>query len=233
VTLHAGIIAAGEGSRLARDGYRVAKPLVPVAGVPLVERAAKNLLAAGAASLTVIFNETEGDCADYLRRALEGVELTILMKTTPSSLASLREILAVMPPGPALVSTVDAFCAPADLAAFAGEARRRGGTVLAVTPLVADEKPLWVKRAADGRIVELGGTEGDCVTAGVYLFGEEIRRLDPPADLPRLRDVLRWLVIRGEALYGVAISEVVDVDRAEDVELAEALALRMGRETKR
>lgn len=32
-----GIIAAGEGSRLRRDGFVMPKPMVPIAGVPLIE----------------------------------------------------------------------------------------------------------------------------------------------------------------------------------------------------
>ena len=35
--LAGGIIAAGEGRRLREAGYTVPKPLVPVAGVPLIE----------------------------------------------------------------------------------------------------------------------------------------------------------------------------------------------------
>jgi NDP-sugar pyrophosphorylase family protein len=227
--IHAGILAAGEGSRLLRDGFGVPKPLVRVAGVPLVERAARNLLAAGAATLTVIFNESEGDCAEHLASALAGEDVRIFLKTTRSSLESLREVLKRMPPGPALVSTVDAFCAREAFVKFAREALAfEGATVLAVTPLVADEKPLWVRWSADAQISEIGGAAGDVVTAGVYLFSERVRALEPPPELGRLRDFLRWLVLHGEPLYGVAISEVVDVDRGEDVELAEALARRIG-----
>jgi NDP-sugar pyrophosphorylase family protein len=229
VSLHAGILAAGEGSRLARDGYRAAKPLVRVAGIPLVERAARNLLAAGAESLTVIFNESEADCAAHLTSALPDVELTIFLKTTASSLESLKEVFARMPPGPALISTVDAFCAREAFSAFVASALARGGaTVLATTPLVADEKPLWVRTGAGDRLVEVGGPSGDAVTAGVYLFSEAAREAAKDANAPRLRDFLRALVIRGEPVYGVAISEVVDVDRGEDVEMAEALARRIG-----
>ena len=43
----------------------------------------------------------------------------------------------------------------------------------------------------------------------------------------RLRDFLRWIVERGEPVYGLSIPVVVDVDRAEDVELAEALVERL------
>ena len=49
--------------------------------------------------------------------------------------------------------------------------------------------------------------------------------LRPPAGLPRLRDFLRWLVRSGQPVYGEIIEQVIDVDRAEDVALAETLAL--------
>jgi NDP-sugar pyrophosphorylase family protein len=228
LSLHAGILAAGEGSRLQRDGFAAHKPLVKVAGVPLVERVARCLFAAGAESLTVIFNEEESDCAEHLSRVFPDARLDVFLKTTRSSLESLHEVLARMPGGPALVSTVDAFCAESAFVRFVHEAVARGGTVLAVTPLVEDEKPLWVRRDETGRITEIGSAQGDVVTAGVYLLSERVRSLAPPADLARLRDFLRWLVLEGEELYGVPISEVVDVDRALDVEMAEALARRNG-----
>ena len=97
-------------------------------------------------------------------------------------------------------------------------------TVLAVTPLVADEKPLRVVMAADGRIKDVGG-EGDLVTAGMYLVPEAVRTLTPPAGLGRLREFLQWLARSGAPLYGEIIEQVVDVDRADDVALAETLAL--------
>ena len=45
--LGGGIIAAGEGRRLREDGFAMPKPLVPVAGVPLIEATLRNFLAAG------------------------------------------------------------------------------------------------------------------------------------------------------------------------------------------
>jgi len=130
-------------------------------------------------------------------------------------------------PGPILVSTVDAWCPRADFARFVEAARRRpaGSTVLAVTPFVADESPLWVRLGADGRIAEIGGADGDVVTAGVYLVPERVRRLTPPAGLGRLREFLGWLVKSGEPVYGDVVPKVIDVDRSSDVALAEADAL--------
>src|SRR5438552_8076193 len=47
--------------------------------------------------------------------------------------------------------------------------------LLAVTPLVADENPLWVDVDAASRVRALGGTAGTHVTAGMYLFSARAR----------------------------------------------------------
>jgi hypothetical protein len=125
-----------------------------------------------------------------------------------------------------LVSTVDAWCRPADFARFVSAALRRPreATVLAVTPLVDDEKPLGVTMDAEGRVTALGVPSPALVTAGVYLVSERARRLEPPPRLGRLREHLGWLLDSSEPMFGEVIETVVDVDRAEDVALAESLA---------
>jgi hypothetical protein len=95
--------------------------------------------------------------------------------------------------------------------------------VLGVTPLVADEKPLRASIDAAGRITRLGeGATGPMVTAGFYLLSAAARAETPPAHLPRLRDYLAWLGER-RPLYAEVIDTVVDVDRPEDVALAEKI----------
>jgi NDP-sugar pyrophosphorylase family protein len=84
-----GIIAAGEGSRLRQAGYTVPKPLVPVAGTPLIERVIGNFLAAGIKSLVIIFNEEGGsECERWVRSRFPDVDIEIIIKTTTSSLES-------------------------------------------------------------------------------------------------------------------------------------------------
>ena len=73
-------------------------------------------------------------------------------------------------------------------------------TILAVTPLVADEKPLWVMSDAAGRIRRVGGASGDAVTAGIYAVSERARARTPPASLGRLREYLAWLCDAGEPM---------------------------------
>jgi len=223
-----GIIAAGDGSRLRQAGWIVPKPMVPIAGVPLIESVIRNFVAAGITRLSIIVNEQERDCAAWVRTRFPDLDLHLIVKTTASSLESFRQVAGGPGAGRMLVSTVDAWCRAADFARFVESARRRPfeATVLAVTPLVADEKPLGAMLDADGRVTALGVESPALVTAGVYLVSERARRLEPPPRLGRLREHLAWLLASGEPMYGEVIETVVDVDRAEDVALAEALAAR-------
>jgi len=201
------------------------KPLVPVEGVPLIEHVVGNFLAAGIDNLAIIFNAREEDCARFVRSRFPGASIEILVKTTASSYESYREITAMLPSGPALVSTVDAWCPRADFVEFVRKAARAPveETVLAVTPFVSDEKPLWVTLDASGRVSQLGGASGNFVTAGLYAFPERVRELPAPPTIGRLREYLAWLVSEGETVRAVAIDTVVDVDRAADVALAARL----------
>ena len=227
--LSGGIIAAGEGARLRQAGWMVPKPMVPVAGVPLIESTIRNFVAAGIRRLSIIVNEQEMECAEWVRARFSALDLRLIVKTTASSLESFCEVTReAAARGRMLVSTVDAWCRPEDFARFAKTARRRPSeaTVLAVTPLVEDEKPLGAVLDPDGRVLALGGAAPTLVTAGMYLVSERARRLEPPAQLGRLREYLQWLLETGEPMYGEVIETVVDVDRAEDIALAEALAAR-------
>jgi NDP-sugar pyrophosphorylase family protein len=229
-SIRGGVIAAGEGSRLRADGWTVCKPLVEVAGVPLIGAVLRNFATAGVTALTIIVNQSEQDCVEWVRGRYPELDIEFIVKTTASSLESFREVTARGPAGSMLLSTVDAWCAPEDFARFARQAAARpdDATVLAVTPLVADEKPLWVTRGAEGKVTAIGGSHGSHVTAGVYRVSARARRVAEAPPLGRLREYLGWLHGSGEPMYGEVIETVVDVDRGEDVAAAEALA-RAGR----
>jgi NDP-sugar pyrophosphorylase family protein len=220
-----GIIAAGEGSRLRRDGFAAHKPLVEIAGVSLIERVLDNFHAAGVAPPLVIVNEDEQDCVERVRARFPERPIEFIVKTTASSLESFRLVTGAPRRGPMLVSTVDAWCRASDFAAFVDAAMRRppDAVVLAVTPFVADEKPLWVDLEDDGRLSAIGSPRGAFVTAGMYVVPESVRRATPPSELGRLRELLGWLHESGHAMFGEVIPTVVDIDRADDVAIAEAL----------
>jgi NDP-sugar pyrophosphorylase family protein len=194
--------------------------------VPLIAHVIGNFVTAGITSLVIVVNEQARDCAHSMQSRFPDIDLRFIVKTTRSSLESFLEMGRRLGSGRALISTVDAWCPPSEFARFVRTARQcpPEAVVLAVTPLVADERPLWVALDASGCITSLGGDAGEMVTAGLYIVPERVRSISPPRELGRLREFLAWLVNRGQPVYGVIMERVVDVDRAEDVALAEALA---------
>ena len=219
------ILAAGTGRRFREAGWTVPKALVPVAGVPLIGHVLRHFVAAGVCSLDLILNEDARDVAAWVERHFPDLALRVLVKTTRSSFESFQELMRRATGARTLCSTVDGWCPDEDFVRFVTRALDHppAATVLALTALVADERPLWARLDATGRVTRLGEPGGDLVTAGIYVVPERVRRLAAGAAAERLRDFLAWLVATGEPVYGVVLPSVVDVDRPEDVRLAEAL----------
>ena len=86
-----GIIAAGEGSRLAEEGIAVPKPLVKIQDETLIDRLIRIFIHHGAEEVDVICNGLTPLVADHLRelerRGLDGKEVPLrwIQQTTPSS----------------------------------------------------------------------------------------------------------------------------------------------------
>jgi len=217
-----GIIAAGDGRRLRADGYRVSKPMVPVAGRPLIELALDRFRSAGIRRLTVIINEASDDCGRWLREHGTDFELDLIVRSTPSSYASFQIVADRLAGAPAVITTVDAIMPVKDFCTFVKSANGvANATVLGLTDYVDDENPLWATLdAGDGRIRKLGGSHGSHVTAGVYW----LPALRPPKSkvpFARLRDYLGWLVAEHQPVYGIVLPRVFDIDRARDIAAAE------------
>ncbi|HUC68674.1 MAG TPA: NTP transferase domain-containing protein [Stellaceae bacterium] len=228
--LQGGIIAAGSGSRLRAEGSRVSKPMVAVAGRPLIEHALDRLRAAGIRRLTIIINEASDDCRRWLEDRAGDLQLDLIVRTTPSSYASFRLVADRLAGARAVITTVDAIMATADFCGFVSQmaALPEDMMVLGVTDLVDDEKPLWVALdPAQGSIRRLGGDRGSHVTAGVY--GLPAHRLREPAGgCDRLRDYLGWLLEHGQRMSGILLPRVYDIDRMRDIAAAEQSAAAHG-----
>jgi NDP-sugar pyrophosphorylase family protein len=228
--IQGGIIAAGDGRRLRADGYRVSKPMVPVAGRPLIDLAFDRFRSAGIHRLTVIINETSEDCRQWLREHSGDFDLDLIVRSTPSSYASFQVVADRLAGAPAVITTVDAIMPVNDFCTFVKSASglAKNAVVLGLTGHVDDENPLWATLdAADGRIRELGGSDGSHVTAGLYWLPAQ-RPADSRAGFARLREYLGWLVAEHPPVYGIVLPRVFDIDRARDIVAAELVAF--GRE---
>jgi hypothetical protein len=89
-TMRGGIIAAGHGTRLRADGYRVSKPMVPVAGRPLIDLTLDRFRAVGIRRLTIIINDASDDCLQWLRDHAGDFDLDLIVRATPSWTANSR-----------------------------------------------------------------------------------------------------------------------------------------------
>jgi NDP-sugar pyrophosphorylase family protein len=222
-----GIIAAGHGTRLQADGYRVSKPMTPVGGRPLIGHALDRFRAAGVRQASIIINEGSDDCRHWLSEHGRDLDLDLIVRTTPSSYASFEIVAARLAGAPALITTVDAIMAVGAFEHFVSSAASfpNDAVVLGLTDHVDDDNPLWATLSEDGRLLRLGGDQGSHVTAGLYWLPAN-RGAEPTARFDRLRDYLKWLVDQGRPVYGVVLPLVFDIDRAHDVEAAEQAGLR-------
>jgi NDP-sugar pyrophosphorylase family protein len=227
LALRGGVIAAGLGTRLRADGYRVSKPMTPVGGQPLIGHALDRLRAVGVRRTTVIVNEGSDDCRQWLSGHSRDFDLNLIVRTTPSSYASFQIVAAELAGAPAIITTVDAIMAVDAFQHFVDLSARlpHDAFVLGLTGHVDDENPLWATTDADGRVLRLGGDRGEYVTAGVYWLPAD-RGVEPSARFDRLRDYLKWLVDERRPVYGIVLPLVFDIDRAHDVQAAEQAGLR-------
>ena len=175
--MHGLILAGGTGSRLAADGVDGPKAAVAIAGRPQLVRLVGTLHDLGCPSITCMLRDNAGDAttrtAHAMRALLNGVAelgstaVRVVPCRTPSSLHTLVNGLATVPPGDVFCTMVDTvmrnrdwhlvYATATDLLAAGADA------VLAVTPFVDDERPLWVERNAAGVVRRLG--DAACITA--------------------------------------------------------------------
>jgi NDP-sugar pyrophosphorylase family protein len=227
LNLRGGVIAAGHGTRLRADGYRVSKPMTPVGGQPLIGHALDRFRAAGVRKTTIIVNEGSDDCRQWLRDHAQDLDLDLIVRTTPSSYASFEAVASQLAGAPGLITTVDSVMPVDAFQRFVVSAARlpEDAFVLGLTGHVDDENPLWATTDADGRVLQLGGDRGQYVTAGIYWLPTD-RGAEPTMGFDRLRDYLKWLVDEGRPVYGIVLPLVFDIDRAHDVDAAEKAGFR-------
>jgi NDP-sugar pyrophosphorylase family protein len=225
----AGIIAAGEGRRLKMDGLTFSKPLIPIAGTPLIGHTLRQFLEIGVERVAIIFNETQQHCADWVRTHYASLDLTILVKTTRSSSESFWRVGRALGPGRHLICTVDSICSPQDWQTmFASPADSDREVLLAVTSFVHDQKPLWVAtKPGSSEIVNLGASGGKFATAGIYGVTAAIFEREWEDGISSLRAFLGQLLREGFPFRAVPLGDVIDVDTVEDINLAERFLSRI------
>jgi len=221
--MHGLILAGGRGARLAAEGVETPKALVEVAGRPQVVHLIETLAELGCASITCMVRD---DVPTEWERFAPQAQVRPCR--TPSSLHTLVEGLALLPPGPVFCTMVDTVMPVADwrrlYQGVTDQLAAGALAVLAVTPFVDDERPLYVTRDAAGLAVDISDqlAPPPLVTGGVYGLSPAARRIAAGAvrTLPRMRAFLRLLVRRGGPVATVEVPRIIDLDHKRDLDAA-------------
>ena len=223
------IIAAGEGSRLAQEGVKKPKPLVELNGEPMIGRLINVFTRCNAESISVIVNNEMKEVKAYLDTLNPGVPFNVVVKSTPSSMHSFFELSRVMQKGKFCLTTVDTIFREEDFAKYiaAFEADTSSDGMMAVTPFIEDEKPLYVDvdDSMSIRAFRDAAYEGArFISGGVYALNDKaITVLEDCMNrgVARMRNFQRALIDAGLCLKAYPIEKIVDVDHAGDIEVAE------------
>lgn len=237
------IIAAGEGSRLAREGIWEPKPLVEVGGERLIDRLFRIFTDNNADEIVVICNDLTALVSQHLekiqRRGLNGlrVPLRFIVRTTPSSMHSFFELSGFLGNAPFILTTVDTVFREEEFATYvaAFEQTLADGKdgLMGVTGFIDDEKPLYV---ATDEALNVTGFYDDkvrncCyVSGGIYGLGpdavETLQRCIANGE-SRMRNFQRGLIRDGRRLRAYPFSKVLDIDHADDISKAERFLIEL------
>ena len=233
--MKAGILAAGDGSRLASAGVVTPKPLVKIGGQSLIERTLRALVEGGVDEIAFVVN----DRMDSVVSAVHSLHLPVpvhpVIRTTPSSMHSLHALAPWLKDDRFVLCTVDSVMRMDEFCDFMRSYAVRTDieVLLSYTDFVDDENPLRIGLDDEDRVVALGPHAEDSpfVTLGLYGMSPSIfpvlkRAVDEGEQ--RLRNFLARLLKAGFGVYGHRISKGVDVDRPRDVQIAEAFLLEQG-----
>ena len=225
-----GIISAGEGSRLASEGFSQPKPLVPICGVPMIERLARIMMNCGAERIAVIVNDQSTETVDLMHRLSKEMPIDLVVKSTPSPMHSLMELAPFLGSDRFCVTTVDTVF---NETRFCDMMRELALTpydgLMGVTSLVDDEKPLFV--GTDDRMMITGfhDSKDACtfVSAGIYALKAsalDVLKECLESGQTRMRYFQRRLLEAGMRLKAFDMGQVIDVDHVSDVQRAQEIA---------
>ena len=221
-----GIISAGEGSRLASEGFSQPKPLVPICGVPMIERLVRIMNNCGADKIAVIVNGENPETVSLLK----SLPVDLVVKKTPTPMHSMMELAPYLEGDSFCVTTVDTVFSESRFRTMMDEFSKSSlDGLMGVTSLIDDEKPLYVGVDNDMMITGFHDSQDGCryVSAGIYALRSnalEILKGCLESGQTRMRYFQRQLLEAGLRLKAFDMGQVVDVDHVSDVARAQEIA---------
>ncbi|WP_221393222.1 sugar phosphate nucleotidyltransferase [Dyadobacter sp. NIV53] len=224
------IIAAGEGSRLAKEGFPLPKPMVSLHGKMLIDRLISVFMNNNSDSIHIIINEDSEKLDDHLSVTNYSFPIDLVRKSTPSSLHSFYELLKTIPNVDSIcLTTTDTVFREAEFQAYINEFENNKEIdgLMAVTSFVDDESPLFVAADQDLNITAFtdnNTTKTPFISGGIYcLRGKALAVVAESIanGTNRMRNFQRNMLSSGVKLKAYPFSKIVDVDHVADIQTAE------------
>lgn len=224
-----GIIAAGQGSRLKKEGSFLPKPLLEIEGQPMIGRLISIMESCGASSVNIVYNSEDSEVERYLNDLVPQINCTLKFKSadTPSSMHTFYELLRLMKPTDKfIVTTVDTIFkkdAFSKYVEYFEKSRNDIDGLMGVTTFIDDESPLYVETEGRTRIVAFEDTPHEAakyISAGIYgLHKSAIQVLQGCMDkgYSRMRNFQRALLDNGLNLEVFDMGKVIDIDHLSDI----------------
>lgn len=224
------IIAAGEGSRLAKEGFKLPKPMVTLNGEMLIDRLIGIFMRNDAEKIMIIINEESAALESHLNELSLTLPIHIVKKSTPSSLHSVFELFGSDPELKEIcLTTTDTVFKEEEFTAYIQEfaGNEELGGLMAVTTFIDDESPLYVTIDEAENITaftDKNTTETRFISGGIYCLRKEAIALVNDAvngGVSRMRNFQRSLLENNIHLKAYPFSKIVDVDHVQDIATAE------------
>jgi NDP-sugar pyrophosphorylase family protein len=150
------ILAAGRGSRLERVTERRSKPMVPVLGLPMIQRVIDEIAAAGITNFLIVASPRDIDLRDYFK-GRRGV--TVLQQDKPLGSGDALKVCAGLISGDFLISACDSIVRASEICSLIKTHNDREASVslgvMRVDRNVSLQSRSVVNLESDGRISSL------------------------------------------------------------------------------
>lgn len=221
------VLAAGQGSRLLREGEKSSKPMISILGKPMIERLIRLLVDCGAERVHIVTNPAMDDLNTHLAylRDTEGLPINFRPIISDNSFYSLSEAARDIK-GKFIAMTVDAIFPTAEFREYvkAVESMPEGEAIMALTRYVDDESPLYARlNDAGDEVIDYryGGEPfpGEpIVSAGIYGISDEIMKIAQEEQYPASTSDFQRILAVGDRVKVVPFefSKAFDVDHVSD-----------------
>jgi NDP-sugar pyrophosphorylase family protein len=223
--MHYAIIAAGRGSRLVQEGIEISKPLVMLNGITLIDRLINIFCENNAESVSIILNKEMMDVYYHLNAQKFPVPISIMIKSTISSLHSFFELSFFLRNKFFCLTTVDTIFNKSDFSNFIQEFEKNAlfiDGMMAITTFIDDENPLYT--SVNKKTFEISNFSSvSCskyVSGGIYcLTPSTIKILDHcvKTGVSHMRNYQQKLVACGLKLKAYIFGKIIDIDHSNDI----------------